>query len=460
MSRVAVVGGGIAGLVTAYHLERGGLDVVVLESSERLGGKIGSVRDGDWLAELGPHALMGDEAFASLVADLGLEDQRVWASAEAKKRFIVRDGAPMALPMGPRDLLATDILTTAEKFRILREPAVRSKTPSDRDESVADFVRRRFGVGVLDYLVDPFVSGVWAGDASKLSARWAFPKLVEWERGSGSVILGALRGVSSGGPRGPKRLFSFEEGVATLPERLGTLLSDVRTSRAVVRIESRGRGWVVHHKRPGARGRAALERVDAVLLTAPLPSLQNIELLTDSGGAWPDGNALEYPPVTVVTRGYKRGDVEHPLDGFGMLVPSCENRRVLGVLFPSTLFPRRAPSGHVTLASFIGGARHPDYARLPAPELHRLLDDELGELLGVRGEPVFELASQVETAIPQFGVGHGRVRVDFQAFEKRHPRIYLGGNYVDGIAVPSLVDAATAKADRIRNALAVSSSSF
>ena len=298
MAAVAVVGGGIAGLTAAYRLKQRGIRVVVYEASGRVGGVILTERSDGYLADLGPNSIMTPTAdVRSLFAQLGLEGSVVPASAAARKRFVVRKGKLVPLPMSPPQLLTTPLLSARAKLSVLLEPLV-ERGDSPMEESIAGFVRRRFSQEVLDYVANPFVAGVYAGDPEQLSVRHAMPKLYGLERSHGSVLKAlagtrrARREKMEAGEKPPAPLVSFKEGMAQLPEALARELhAEVRLDAPVTQIRLGPLGWTV-----GAAFQAS-ELYDGVVLTAPVHRTDEMDLDFPGGDRFKTLGSISYPSV-------------------------------------------------------------------------------------------------------------------------------------------------------------------
>lgn len=447
MAAVAVVGAGIAGLTAAYRLKRRGLRVVVYEASDRAGGVIRTERRDGYLAELGPNSLsVGGGAVAELFTQLGLDPSRMEARREAKKRYIVRKGKLVALPTSPSQLLTTRLLSNGAKLAVFGEPMIEAGD-SPMEESVATFVRRRFNQEVVDYVANPFVAGIYAGDPEQLSARHALPRLHGLEHTHGSVMkaLGQMvrAGRGPGGPPGPA-LASFTAGLQEIPDALAReLRPELRFRAPVTQIRSGPKGWTVSAAYQPA------ELYDAVVYAAPAHCADDVDLGFEAGDRVKTLASIEYPTVTVLALGFRREDVAHKLDGFGFLVPEVERRNVLGVLFSSTLFPGRAPEGHVLLTAFVGGVRNPDLANADPGTLTARVVDDLRLLLGVRGEPTFRAFHLWPKAIPQYVLSYGRFKEIMDDAERRNPGLTLTGSYREGVALGDVITAAGQAADRI-----------
>ncbi len=449
MASIAVIGGGVAGCTAAYRLCARGLDVQVFEAARAPGGKLRSERAGGYLIEHGPNTLRAaTPALEALVTDLGLEPARVGAAPAAKTRYVVREGRPVALPAAPVDFLRTPLLSPAAKLRLLAEPLVPRAAP-DAEESVAAFARRRLGPEVLRYAVDPFVAGIYAGDPERLSLRYAFPRLHVLEQRYGSLAAGALRRRTcsdcSASDKNKSRIFSFRGGAQALPEALARALgARLHLNARVMALRPDGRRWHVEVSN-GDDARAS-DTFDAVLYTAPLHVLRAMDLATPLDLA--PLRQVAHPPVSVVALGFRREDVAHPLDGFGVLVPAAERAfRILGTVFTSSIFPDRAPEGHVLLTTFVGGMRHPALARAGRERLIGLVRADLRRLLGTCGAPTLARCIRWPRAIPQYALGYGHVLQLIDRLEARHAGLYFAGSYRHGISVG---DAAASGAEAAR----------
>ncbi len=433
--RVAVIGAGVTGLSAALELRDQGVDVMVLDAGDRAGGVITTRRIDGFLVESGPTSLTATPILEALIARLGLDEARVFPSPTAARRYIVRDGAPVALPSGPASLIASRALSGAAKWRLLREPWV-TAVRDPGDESIASLVRRRFGPEVLTYLVAPFVSGIYAGDPERLSARHAMPMLFHAERRHGSVLLGGLRAARArAGVVRHRGITSFRDGLATLPNAMADALgARVRTRTRVTAVAPHPDGWAVTAT-ADSTGEARTWVVDAVCYTGPAHALHAIDLPWEIRQALQPIERVEHPPVATLALGFPRSAVAHPLDGFGMLCPAVEGRTLLGAIFSSSLFPGRAPEGQVLITCFLGGQRAPEIGRMATAEvLPRVLAD-LTALLGVRGAPSLVRHQVWPQAIPQYALGHEQVVGAALRVESEHPGLYLGGQWRGGVSL-------------------------
>lgn len=433
-----VVGAGISGLTAAFRLKLGGRRVAVLEAAPRVGGAIETFSDGAWRFEMGPNTVLeNNESVGRLIRDAGLDEEKIVAAPSARRRYLYKGGELVPLPGGPGGFLTTPLFPFGAKLRLLREPWI-GRPPEGTEESIGQFVRRRFGTAFLDYAVGPFVSGVYAGDPERLSVRWAVPKIHGLEQAHGSLIRGAIARRKGPAPGGG--MISFREGLEALPRRLAREIGDVRTGVAaqrIVRINGDG----------GFRVDTSAGPVEASRVVLAVPADAAARLLEEvTSGASLLLAEIPYAAVAVASLGWRREDVGHPLAGFGFLAPRKEGLRVLGCLFPSEIFAGRAPEGHVALAAFGGGRTDPEFA---AWDDDRILATVLGELRGplrLRGEPAFRLVRRWPRAIPQYEVGHGRYVERAREIERALPGLRLGGNCLGGVSVPDCIRNGTALA--------------
>jgi oxygen-dependent protoporphyrinogen oxidase len=436
---IAVLGAGITGLTAAHRLAQRGHRVRVFESAARTGGAIRSERRDGWLVEAGPNTMLaGDPAIAALIDELGLGGECLSASPAAKNRYILRQGRVLPVPLSPPALLGSPLLSLGAKLRLLRE-FFASRRVRTIDLSLADFIASHFGEEIVDYALNPFVTGVYAGDPRKLSARHAFPRLWASEQAHGSLLRGQIaeakaRKARGGGAAG---IVSFRTGLQALPNALaarlpaGCLVTGARIEALVP-----GPSWsIVWHDGTQAQ----TETCDAVVAALPAPALAQLRFGTLGERPLASLDTIEHPPVSSLFLGYRREQVAHPLDGFGLLVPAVESRSLLGVLFSSTLFPGRAPEGHVALTVLVGGTRQPEIARLPPEKILGQIERDLRELLGVNGTPVLRQHAFWPRAIPQYNLGYERHLETMAAAERSYPRLFIGGQARDGIALPACI---------------------
>lgn len=445
MGSVIIIGAGISGLAVAWRLHRAGVNVTVLEKEARPGGTMQTVIDGDWLIEGGPNsALETTPLFQQLFSELDIPDQLRYANGAADKRYILRRGRLHPLPMAPGAFLASSLWTVGGKLRLLKEPFVGR---ASKEESIAEFVERRLGKEFLDYAINPFVAGVYAGNPEELSVRSAFPKLYALEAKYGGLIKGMIKGRTERKERAEKskdraRMFSFVEGMYTLPEtiarKLGRSMQYNAAVTSVRRQAVRNGGHegftVLYTSHDGSQSLSG----DAVVLSIPAYAAGGIagSVASDLSGVL---GSIHYPPVVEVFLGYRTQQVGIPLDGFGYLIPAVEKRKILGTIWSSVLFEGRAPDGHAAFTTFLGGARQPELARLDDADVLSLVQSELSSIMKVSGAPVYSRINRWSKAIPQYNVGYSRVTRSLEECEQKNPGLFFCSNYRGGISVGDCV---------------------
>ncbi len=438
-SSVVIVGAGISGLCVAYWLKKNGISVTLLERDASVGGTMKTIREEGWMIESGPNsALETTPLLQELFTELGIVERRLYASEAASKRFIVRGSRLRALPMSAGSFLRSDLWSLTGKLRLLKEPFVGR---ARREETVAEFVERRLGKEFLDYAINPFVAGVYAGDPARLSVQSAFPKLYALEKEHGGLIMGAIASRKERKKRKEiakdrARLFSFRDGMQTFPYAIAAALGDaVQLNTSVEQIiPMRAGKYPVYTIAASQNGVRQTIQADAVVLSTPAYVAANIVRAIDPDMA-STLESIYYPPVAEVFLGFRQEQVKRVLDGFGFLVPEIERRNILGTIWSSTLFPHRAPEGCVALTSFVGGARQPELVSRDDEEISRLVRGELKALMGVEGEPIFTKTIRWDRAIPQYNIGYHKTLAAMDRFEENFQRAFLCSNYRGGIAV-------------------------
>ena len=442
-----VVGAGISGLTCAYALKKLGEHILLLESSARPGGVIQSVLESGYLFELGPQSFSSTSELAALCDELKLTEELLQAPHTAP-RYILIGNRLKQVPMSPPSVITSNLLGARTKVSFLRDAFGRS-TPPQEDESVGAFVRRKFSAEFLDRLVEPFVSGIYAGDPEQLSLRAAFPRLYQAERSAGSVIRGALKSgvkltkkpITRPQPR--PGLISFKRGnealIRALANALGSALRCDANVAEIVRTEGR---FQLSVQTPNGFEPLICDRL--IFATPTGTTARLLQLIAPAASAALEN--ISYASLAVVSLGYSNDQLPKPLAGFGFLAPRSSGIRMLGSVWNSSVFPHRAPEGYVLLTNFVGGATDPLAVTRSEDELVTLVHREIAPILNITAAPSIYRVTRYSNAIPQYNLGHSQRLRTIQDSIASIPGLQLIGNYWNGPSVGACIDQALTKA--------------
>lgn len=432
---IAVIGAGITGLVAAYRLKLAGQEVQVFDGANILGGNLQTLKVGPYQLELGPNSLVLSDALYDFLAEIDLAKEIQTAEPTAKHRYILRDGGYQKLPTGPVSMLLSSTFSWSAKRQIMREPRVLAT--GAQGETIDAFFRRRIGDELTDYIVHPFISGVFAGDPKTLLIESAFPRIHSLETTYGSLLKGMRARAKTQQHKGT---ITFRQGIGSLPAKLADLIGeDIFLNHKLQAIHPQEKGFrlVFSHNQYQA---------DQLLLA--LPAYRIAPLMEEIYPAWrPLLDAIDYPPVSMVFSAYKRAAVYHALDGFGALHNHREESFTLGSIFTSSVFAGRCPADEVLLTTFVGGARQPDHATLPDAVLKTRVHEELKKRLDIQAVPVFQHLQRWPRAIPQYTAA--ALPAQSQVEDLQAQGIWLAGNWVGGISVPDSIQRGIKLADQL-----------
>jgi oxygen-dependent protoporphyrinogen oxidase len=440
--KTGIVGAGITGLATAQAILKMDpqADIVVFEAGSRPGGKVMTeITPQGYLCEWGVNGFLDKSPpTLELCREVGLEP--LGADASAKKRFVFSEGELHKLPEKPPEFFFSGLLSVPGRIRVMGEVfSGRSRKP---DETLAEFGTRHLGREAFEKLIDPMASGVFAGDASKMSLQSCFPRIHEVESEYGSLIRGLIKLQKKARKEGRKDtpgpgpgglLTSFEGGMSELTDTLaGRLGSRLRLSSAVEAISSQGGRYTAH-----LRGGDSAE-FDQLVVSSP--AYAQAEMLRDlSPEISSQLAAIAYPALAIACLGYRSRDIGGQMDGFGFLVPSREQRDILGTVADSHVFPNRAPEGRTLLRTMVGGARNPQLAELPDERLLEAVQSNLRDIMGITAEPEFVSIYRHARAIPQYLVGHAERLRAIETELERFPGLVLSGNAFRGVSLNDCV---------------------
>lgn len=450
-TNVVVIGAGLTGLTTAHYLNKFNKQFIVLEKQDQIGGVIQSKQEGNFLTENGPNTgVVGNTTVVELFEDLAGKCELEVASDNVKKRFILKNGIWENLPLGPKDAIKTPLFTLKDKFRVLGEPfRPAGKNPH---ENLAEFVKRRLGHSFLNYAIDPFIIGVYAGDPNYLIPKYALPKLYNLEQKYGSLIGGSFRkGFEKKNPdekKVSKKVFSFEGGLSTLTKSLYTSagVENFRLGVENITVNKNENGYKVQYT--DAQGDVSTIIAKNIISTIGAYALEPIFPFIDAV-AMQKLNSLLYTKVIEVSLGFDNWKGRE-LDGFGGLIPSIEKRDLLGVLYMSSLFKNRAPEGGALLSIFMGGVKRQDLISLTDDQIRSVVEKECKELMGLDdfNPELFKIVRH-NYAIPQYGVESGDRFSTIKALENRFTGLQIGGNLRDGIGMADRIKQGKELAKRI-----------
>lgn len=456
MNKVVIIGGGISGLTAAYWLQKSGHDVTILEKGGRAGGSIRTEKHKGYLIEYGPNSTLDLYQEADdLCESLGISGEKIYGNEGAKNRYVLKDGRLRPLPLGPLQFLSTDLWSIQGKLRLMCEPFIR-KFAGTHEETIAEFVKRRTGQEFLDYAIDPFVTGVFAGDPYKLSLKSCFPKMYGLEHEYGGLVKGAIFGrKKKGEPKRKMRLFSFRNGLETLPEAIRKSLGNRFVGGCnVLSVKRTGEGFdiitenvSVHTQQPG------LYKAGTVIFATPAwATARMIQPVSEYVAA--HLMQIQYVPVVIVFTGFDRGYIKQALDGFGFLIPRKESRErgynILGSIWSSEIFTGRAPEGKAAFTTILGGARRDDILEYSDRELIEMTLRDLRYIIGTEKKPEFVQLIRHTKAIPQYNIGHQDRIKTVQEAVRKIPGLYLAGNYINGVSVGHCIAEAAKLASHLK----------
>lgn len=440
---VIVVGAGIAGLATAWKISRTAetagqsVEIKILEAKSRHGGATRTDIIDGYVCEWGPNGFLDNEpATLELVKSLGLEHDLVKADKAASRRYIYHTGRMREAPMSPPAFLKSDILSFPAKIRMGLEYFIRAKK-DDSDETIESFGRRRLGRGFTKYLLDPMISGIFAGNISEMSLKAVFPKMVEMEREYGGLFKAMIakgreareKRTKTGGPAGPNAvLHTFRKGMGQLTDELSVRMESSLVLDTDVRSISRqGSRFTVH-----LDGKTLT--ADVVVLA--IPSYRAAEAIAELSPETAKALlGIRYAPVVVICHGYSDAQISDPLNGFGVLIPRCEGIRSLGTLWSDRIFPGQAPNGRRLMRTIIGGAHDYGLVNESLGEVERIAGIDTRKVMGISGEPLFRQVYRHPQGIAQYNKGHLERLEKIERLERELPGLFFTGASYRGVSV-------------------------
>lgn len=422
---IGIIGGGVSGLSLAYYLHKQQTPYVLLEARDEVGGVIRSrVEDKAYTLELGPNSLLCDQDMRARLKEFGLSDRVIEANEVSKDRYIYKKGKYRKLPSSPPSLLFNRFFSWRTKWAILKERS--NSTHSPDKETLASFFRRRFSDEIVDYALDPFIAGIYAGDPEKLLIEYTFPQLLAYEREHGSIIKGLIKNKT--GSR--KQSVSFKEGMQELTDKMSEGLNIVLNAPVEV-LESRQAGQKQQLKTPKGTW-----EVDQVVIATP--SGIGSKLLANIAPDYAAAMAkIRYAPMTAVHTAFSKSAVGRPPNGFGGLHPRKEGLFTAGQIWSSSVFDGKCPKDEVLFTSFVGGDQSREKGLLAEEEIKSQVAGELKELYRIQANPTFQASMQWEEALPQYDEALIDIYKPNAALEEKH--IYICANWKGGVSIPDCI---------------------
>ncbi|MBC7932832.1 MAG: protoporphyrinogen oxidase [Rubrivivax sp.] len=478
-----MIGGGISGLAAAHRFaelqaqdtsakgREAATEILLLEASERTGGTVRTYRREGFLLEGGPDSFISEKPAAlALAKRIGLAERVVETNEQNRRSFVVRgnrlrptpEGFQLLAPSRMLPFLTTDIFTLRGKARMALDLLLprRAEANGQRDESLAAFVRRRFGREALERMAQPMVGGIYTADPETLSLRATMPRFLDMEREHRSLILAMwkagrkseaekkVQGTASGARY--SLFLSFDEGVQVLTDALAARLPQgalrLGTKVESIAFQPEAGRWLLKTRDNEAIG------ADAVCIA--LPAYSAARLLRDVDAPLADElDGIPYASTATVNLAYRRADIPHALDGFGFVVPFVERRATLACTFSSVKFAGRAPAGHALLRAFVGGALQPEMFELDEARMAEAVRRDLNDLLGITAAPLFAHVEKWPRSMAQYHLGHIERIARLRSRLERFPTLALCGNAYDGAGLPDCVRGGESSAERLREAL-------
>ncbi|MDE3087789.1 MAG: protoporphyrinogen oxidase [Chloroflexota bacterium] len=471
MKKVAIIGGGIAGLATAYYLHtrgNGAVAYTLIESAPNFGGKIASAREQGFVVEGGPDSFLTTKPAAlALCRDLGLGDELIGTNDAGRKVFVWSRGKLRAMPDGVMLIIPTklmpfvmsSLISPLGKLRMGLDAFIPPRA-DDGDESLSHFVRRRLGAEALDKIAEPMIAGIYVADAENLSLQSTFPRFLDMEKKYGGLLRGVIaqKRASNGNGKTPSK-----PAPSTPKTTGGSMFMTLRgglqqmTDALVARLN---RPSLISNRRvvgiaPGADGyRVTLSdgaHLSADEIVFATPAYATADLVAPIAPALADAlRAIRYVSTATVSLGFKRAELTHPLDGFGFVVPRSEKRKIIACSWSSTKFNHRAPAGYALVRAFIGGA-HADAERLVAQNdaaLAQMAREELRAMMGITATPVLTKVYRWSKANPQYEVGHLARIAEIDRLAQA-AGVHLAGGAYHGVGIPDCIESGARVAEKI-----------
>jgi protoporphyrinogen/coproporphyrinogen III oxidase len=435
---IGIIGAGISGLSAAYHLQKAGVDYIVLESSDHAGGFINTKTPDNYILDCGPNSILCDEEIMSFLKELDLEEDMLFANETGKSRYILKNGKYRKLPDNPFALLNSSFFSWSTKIKILIEPF--KPSAPEKDETLAHFFERRFSKEVVDYALNPFLSGIYAGDPEELLVQETFPMLAEYENKYGSVLKGIIK---NAGAR--KTSLNFKKGMQSLTDKLAKQINNIHYNQRIRNIVRDGKGFKIE-----TEGNGIGDTLQFTQLIIATPSYIAGSLLQNISAKHANSfSKINYAPMSLVHTVFNKKDITSELNGFGGLNPKIENQFSAGCLWTSSVFNNRVPEDKVLFTSFVGGRQYMEQATQDQELIKQEIAKELSRHFGIKGSPVFQQTCYWEKALPQYDKILSEARKNAIELEKEN--IFICSNWFQGVSLSDCIKNGKKSAEKISN---------
>lgn len=436
---IGIIGAGISGLTLAYELQKQNVPYILLEENDRVGGAIRSGRQSNGvLLEFGPNSLMCDQTIKEFIDELNLQDELVVANDVSSNRFIVKNKQLTKIPQHPFKLLFSSFFSFSTKIKIIKELRGKFENANNiEDETLHDFFERHFGKEVVEYLVNPFIAGIYAGAPKELITSVAFSKLLEYEKEYKSILKGFAKNKSLE----RKKIVSFKEGLQTLPNQIAKKLTNIKLNAPVTQIKKlKNKSYLLEYS-----NNTQIE-VEKIIFACPPPI--TAKLLKPTHSTLSELlNHVKMPPMRIVHSIFDKKDVQQNIEGFGALHPKIENMFTAGSLWNSSIFNGRISNDKVLFTSFVGGSQYTEHAQLPEKEVCQKTTKELQKIYSIKSEPIQQYTTFYQRSIPQYNQTTKLILQERITLEQQS--IYLVGNLMDGISIPDCIENAKNLANKL-----------
>ena len=426
---IGIIGAGISGLSLAYHLQKLDIPYILLEASDQAGGYIRTIKDNStnhrtYILEQGPNSIMIDQEIQQIIEELGIDEELLPSNEVSQNRYVFKNGKYRKLPTKPSKLIFNRFFSFSSKLAIFKER--RRPKQTLENETLSQFFERRFSKEIVDYALNPFVAGIYAGDPAQLLISKTFPQLHEYEQNYGSVIKGMVKNKSIE----RRHTSSFKQGMQTLPKAFAQKLDRLKLSLRVTNVQKTNEGYTIQ------TDDEQTFQVTQLVIATSAPAAQ--QFLTESFPAF--GQALGkiyYPPMIAVHSTYKRDAIKHPLDGFGGLNPKTEGLYTAGSIWTSAIFSGRCPEDEVLFTTFVGGTQSPQHTTNSKQVTLGKVHQELSEHYQISASPLYQNLCKWDRAIPQYDINI--LDAHHIADELEQEQLFVCANWKDGISLPDCI---------------------